>query len=260
MRLNDEARSPALVDRHWGQGRVVYLSMAADADWSDWPSSPSYIVVMFDMVREVVEGSLNVPLATVGQDLIETIDLGRYRNQVRLEGPELQQWESVAQPAGTFTRAAKSKDANDTSKLLDADPAPGVLPDQSEPPAAGSVDDSTQPAQAADAGTVFYEAMFARLPQRGIYTLKLKPSDAEQDHVRLVACNLEAREGELTLVDRTQLATWVGDKVELVSLDTVGTQSVDVARDEFWFQVLLALLVTLGLEQFLACWFGTRRT
>lgn len=257
MRLSDEARSPALVDRHLGEGRVVYWSVAADADWTDWPSSPSYIVVMFDMVREVVEGSLQVPMTTVGQDLIETIDLGRYRNQVRLEGPELQQWETVAQPSGTFTRAAKSK-SNAASDGSDQDDAtdPGVA-EVNEPPAAGSVGNSTTPA---GPSTVFYEAMFARLPQRGIYKLKLKPSEAEGDHLRLVACNLEAREGNLLLVDRSQLALWVGDKVELVSLDTVGTQSVDVARDEFWFQVLLALLLTLGLEQFLACWFGTRRT
>lgn len=260
MRLSDEARSPALVDRHVGQGRVVYWSVAADADWSDWPSSPSYIVVMFDMVREVVEGSLQVPMVTVGQDLIETIDLGRYRNQVRLEGPELQQWETVAQPSGTFTRAAKSK-SNADSELTDADDstAPDVadVAEANAPPPAGSVGNSTNPAATS---TVFYEAMFARLPQRGIYKLKLRPSEADGDHLRLVACNLEAREGDLSLVDRSQLALWVGDKVQLVSLDTVGTQSVDVARDEFWFQVLLALLLTLGLEQFLACWFGTRRT
>lgn len=260
MRLTDEARSAAVVDRHVGQGRVVYLAMAADADWSDWPSSPSYIVVMFDMVREVVEGSLKMPLAFVGQDLIETVDLGRYRNQVRLEGPELQQWETVAQPGGTFTRAAKSNTGADATKASDEDASPDTGSDSTDPPPAGTSTAVEGSAQNPEATTIFYEAMFARLPQRGIYKLKLKPSDAEQDHVRLVACNLEAREGELKLVDRTQLATWVGDKVELVSLDSVGAQSVDVARDEFWFQVLVALLLTLGLEQFLACWFGTRRT
>lgn len=260
MRLTDETRSAAVVDRIVGQGRVVYLAMAADADWSDWPSSPSYIVVMFDMVREVVEGSLKVPLASVGQDLIETIDLGRYRNQVRLEGPELQQWETVAQPGGTFTRATKSKSGTDATETSDNDPGSDTTPDSDDPPPAGSNNAVESSSQNPEATTVFYEAMFAKLPQRGIYKLKLKPSDAEQDHVRLVACNLEAREGELLLVDRTQLATWVGDKVELVSLESVGTQSVDVARDEFWFQVLVALLLTLGLEHFLACWFGSRRT
>ncbi|MBL8892254.1 MAG: BatA domain-containing protein [Planctomycetaceae bacterium] len=258
MRLTDEARSAAVVDRVFGQGRVVYLAMAADADWSDWPSSPSYIVVMFDMVREVVEGSLKVPLAAVGQDLIETIDLGRYRNQVRLEGPELQQWETVAQPGGTFTRAAKSNKKTDPNETTNDES--DATSESADPPPAGTAIAVESSTPKSDTNTVFYEAMFARLPQRGIYKLKLKPSDTDQDHVRLVACNLEAREGELTLVDRTQLATWVGDKVELVSLETVGTQSVDVARDEFWFQVLIALLLTLGLEQFLACWFGTRRT
>jgi hypothetical protein len=108
--------------------------------------------------------------------------------------------------------------------------------------------------------TVFYEAMFARLPQKGIYRLKLQASAGEREHTRLIACNLDRGEGQLSLVDPTQLASWVGDKVELVPLDIVGTQSVDVARDEFWFQVLVGLLLTLGLEQFLACWFGTRRT
>lgn len=260
MKLNDEARSPALVDRVMGQGRVVYWSVAADADWSDWPSSPSYIVVMFDMVREVVEGSLKVPMATVGQDLIETVDLGRYRNQVRLEGPELQQWETVAQPSGTFTRAAKSKpgaDSADSADSNDENQEPNEDLDLKAPPVAGAAKDS---AETPSASSVFYEAMFPKLPQRGIYKIKLKPSGSGEDHIRLVATNLEAREGDLSLVDRTQLASWVGDKVELVTLETVGTQSVDVSRDEFWFQVLLALLVTLGLEQFLACWFGTRRT
>jgi hypothetical protein len=106
---------------------------------------------------------------------------------------------------------------------------------------------------------VFYEALFPRLPQRGFYQVKLVASASQADHTRRVAANLDSREGNLALVDTTQLADWVGDKVEWVTLDIVGTQSVDVARDEFWFQVLLGLLVTLGLEQLLACWFGTRR-
>ncbi len=104
-----------------------------------------------------------------------------------------------------------------------------------------------------------YEALFPRLSQRGFYKVKLTTSAGQREHARLVACNLDATEGDLTLVDPTQLAAWVGDRVELVPLEVVGTQSVDVARDEFWFQVLLALVVTLGVEQFLACWFGRRR-
>jgi hypothetical protein len=270
MRLSDERRSPALVDRSWGLGRVVYLAMAADADWSDWPSSPSYIVVMFDLVRQVVEGALTQPMVTVGQDVIESIDLGRYRNQVRLEGPDLQQWETIAQPAGTFTRAKSSQTSAGTSADETSDPAGDDLPGRDEdgtmegvqgpPPASGAMAGTAVVPSADQPSTVFYEAMFARLPQKGNYRLKLQASAGEREHTRLIACNLDRGEGQLSLVDPTQLASWVGDKVELVPLDIVGTQSVDVARDEFWFQVLVGLLLTLGLEQFLACWFGTRRT
>jgi hypothetical protein len=270
MRLSDERRSPALVDRYFGQGRVVYFSLAADADWSDWPSSPSYIVVMFDLVRHVVEGALPQPLVTVGQDIVETIDLGRYRNQVRLEGPDLQQWETVAQPAGTFTRAVSRQSADGETSAA-GEPAAEeravdsrATGDRGEasiglPPAAGALGGLGVGSSTPQVATVFYEAMFARLPQRGVYRLKLKASEGEREHTRLLACNLEPNEGDLRLVDAAQLANWVGDKVELVPLEIVGSQSVNVARDEFWFQVLLGLLLTLGLEQFLACWFGTRR-
>lgn len=252
MRTSDELRSPAIVDRQLGRGRVVFFSMAADADWTDWPSSPSFIVVMFDMVREVIEGSLTVPLLQVGQDLLETVDLGRFRNTVRLEGPDLQQWETVAQPAGTYRsqQANSDDDAKDT-KAADASAAAAGDPNL---PIVGN------PETGPVANTVFYEAMFQRLTQRGFYKLKLNSTDTNREHVRWIGCNLEVAEGDLKLVDSTQLMAWVGDRVEFVPLDIVGSQSVDVARDEFWFQILLALLAILGLEQFLAVWFGSRRS
>jgi len=266
MRLSDERRSPAVVDRQFGQGRVVFLSMAADADWTDWPSSPSYIVVMFDMVRDLVEGTLQVPLVTVGQDLLEPLDLGRYRNQVRLEGPDMQRWETVAQPAGTYRRNVEAGAEAETSERSGAEDA-GASNGTDPPPRPAATGDAAPVAApvAGSAGadgtpaTVFYEALFPRLPQRGFYRVKLLLSGSQTEHTRLVAANLDSRESDLKLVDAAQLVNWVGDKVEWVSLDIVGTQSVDVARDEFWFQVLLGLLATLGLEQVLACWFGTRR-
>lgn len=266
MRLADEQRSAAVVDRRWGQGRVVFFSLAADADWTDWPSSPSYIVVMFDMVRDLVEGTLQIPLVTVGQDLLEPVDLGRYRNQVRLEGPDMQRWETVAQPAGTYQRKAAAEAGDSTSKSdAAANPAVAASDEAAAPGIRGGVVGASVEAQAAGetaapAATVFYEALFSRLPQRGFYSVKLQSSANQSEYTRRVAANLDPREGNLTLVDPAQLSNWVGDKVEWVSLDVVGTQSVDVARDEFWFQVLLGLLATLGLEQLLACWFGTRRS
>ncbi len=270
MRLSDELRSAAVVDRQFGQGRVVFLSVAADADWTDWPSSPSYIVVMFDMVRDLVEGTLQVPLVTVGQDLLEPIDLGRYRNQVRLEGPDMQRWETVAQPAGTYRRSQNVGPTGSAGETADADAKDAASSNGAPPPrplgsagpateTTGETTDGANPSSDSNTATVFYEALFPRLPQRGFYQVKLVASASQADHTRRVAANLDSREGNLALVDPTQLADWVGDKVEWVTLDIVGTQSVDVARDEFWFQVLLGLLVTLGLEQFLACWFGTRR-
>lgn len=276
LRLSDQDRSPALIDHRLGQGRVVLMSMAADGDWSDWPSSPSYIVVMFDMIREMVDDSLEIPVVQVGDDLLESIDLGRYKNQVKLLGPNQQQWETIAQPAGTFKVKSRSKktssrlDANAEAK--NADTKNADTNDKSDRSQAGSNQaESNQEADPANPGadnpsatSVFYEAMFERLPQQGFYQLQLQATaspatDGNSQAVRTIACNLQAAEGDLRLVDRTKLTAWVGDKVELVPIDLVSEKSVDVARDEFWFQVLLALAIVLGAEQILACWFGTRR-
>lgn len=154
--------------------------------------------------------------------------------------------------AGTYRsqQANSDDDAKDT-KAADASAAAAGDPNL---PIVGN------PETGPVANTVFYEAMFQRLTQRGFYKLKLNSTDTNREHVRWIGCNLEVAEGDLKLVDSTQLMAWVGDRVEFVPLDIVGSQSVDVARDEFWFQILLALLAILGLEQFLAVWFGSRRS
>jgi len=263
MRLNDERNSPALVDHQFGKGRVVFMSMAADADWSDWPSSPTYIVVMFDMIRGMIDDSLEIPVIQVGNDLLESVDLGRFRNQVKLLGPNQQQWETIAQPAGTFKSKLRS---NANAQTLDNGKATTALeptiietlPSESANKTQTGTDSGTA-GGIEKATTVFYEALFERLPQRGFYNLQLQSSSSDTVEKRLIACNLDPEEGDLRLVDPVELGRWVGDKVEMVPIDRVSEQSVDVARDEFWFQILLFLAVVLGAEQILACWFGTRR-
>lgn len=243
MRLADQDQSPALIDHRFGNGRVVYLAVAADADWTDWPSSPTFIVVMFDMIREMVDRVIQIPVVQVGQPLLASVDIGQYRPAVRLQGPNQQQWETTAVPA--VTRKDTDDETTEQENSLEEAAAEPTPPTEERP---------------TETSTVFYEAEFESLPERGFYELALQPTDSEDPQQRWYACNLVADEGDLKLVETDLLRQWVGDRVEWVPLSLVSQQSVNVARDEFWFQVLLFLLVALGLEQTLACWFGTRRS
>ena len=241
LRLTDQQQNAALVDHEYGEGRVVFLAVAADADWSDWPSSPTFIVVMFDMIREMVDRVNRIPVVTVGEPLLAPVDIGRFRPLVKLLGPNQQQWETTARPARRREDSATTGDPADS---------PGTV----------VAEETSQPQTDQTRDTVFYEAEFEPLPDRGFYEVELQPTAQTESVQRWYACNGVAEEGDLKLVSLPQLQQWMGERVEVVPLGLVSQQSVNVARDEFWFQVLLGLLAVLGLEQFLACWFGTRRS
>jgi hypothetical protein len=55
--FDDLARSPAAVERPYGRGRVILWTTAADANWSDWPKSLSYLPVMNDMIWSIARAS-----------------------------------------------------------------------------------------------------------------------------------------------------------------------------------------------------------
>jgi hypothetical protein len=51
LRFADDSRSPAWVERSFGDGRVILLATSADNEWSDWPASPSYLVTLLELVQ-----------------------------------------------------------------------------------------------------------------------------------------------------------------------------------------------------------------
>jgi len=44
---------PAIVDRKVGEGRVILFAITCDADWTSWPLTPAYIVVVFEAVESL---------------------------------------------------------------------------------------------------------------------------------------------------------------------------------------------------------------
>lgn len=78
LRLVDPGSTPFLIEKQWGEGRVVLLNTTADLTWSGWPRDPSFIVTSQELVR------LLAPAATAGRNLACGEPLERAINPARV--------------------------------------------------------------------------------------------------------------------------------------------------------------------------------
>ncbi len=86
--LNDADRSPLVVERPLGDGRVMLITTSADGDWTSWPADASYVVTMLELVRYMARPTAGEGNVRVGEPLIERVDLARYRPEARLMPPD----------------------------------------------------------------------------------------------------------------------------------------------------------------------------
>jgi aerotolerance regulator-like protein/VWA domain-containing protein/CARDB protein len=86
-RLSDVEDSPALVEKAFGKGRVLTMAIPADADWTNWTSDPSYLIVMQELVRYMSGDRGDQGLLRVGEPLREPLDLTVHELDASLAGP-----------------------------------------------------------------------------------------------------------------------------------------------------------------------------
>ena len=77
----------AIAEKPFGKGRVVAFSIPADADWHNWTSDPSYLLIMQDFVRYLAADRGSRGLLRVGEPLRQPVDLARYELDAALAGP-----------------------------------------------------------------------------------------------------------------------------------------------------------------------------
>ena len=98
LRLSDDRNSPAMVERSWGNGRVVVFTIPGDGDWSMWPSSPTYAPVMIDMIDYLVGTVGENANLQVGGVVSYPVDLSVFQSRIFLKDPAGERVESVARP------------------------------------------------------------------------------------------------------------------------------------------------------------------
>jgi hypothetical protein len=114
-RLNDVDDSPAVAEKTLGKGRVVQFSMPADADWHNWTSDPSYLLIMQDLVRYLAAGRQSRGMLRVGEAIRQAVDLTQHELDVKLAGPrELKAELQAAAPVFQAPDSGESSSAEPT--------------------------------------------------------------------------------------------------------------------------------------------------
>jgi hypothetical protein len=73
LRLTDADRSPALIERRYGLGRVIQFCIPADAEWSNWPEDASYLILLQELNRYLAQTAASPGQVVVGEPLNECI-------------------------------------------------------------------------------------------------------------------------------------------------------------------------------------------
>lgn len=66
---NNAAASPAIIEKRFGRGRVVLVTVPADKQWGDWPIDPTYVLAMRSIVAGIARGEPYQSNITAGDPL-----------------------------------------------------------------------------------------------------------------------------------------------------------------------------------------------
>lgn len=217
--------TPAIVEKALGLGRATTVAIPLDADWSDWPEDGSYAIAMHNLGSWLTRRPRDDGALAVGQPIEMRLDAQRFRRDVKIGFVPPERRESSA--GGDGGNKAAVKDVKTEQ----------AVPDETGRALEVKFVDTT--------ATGYYEVETSRLDGEAIKTL--------------YAANVDATEGELARIDRNELQTQLGDAATIVAGGPAFGGGTEGAKREFSYHVLFAILGVLGVEQFLAWWFGKKR-
>ncbi len=99
LRFSDASNSPAMTELIIGKGKSIVFTLPADGDWSFWPSDPTFLPIMIDMVDDLVSNNGSASVATMGGEIRIPVDLSLHQNLVSITDPKNEKVEKVASPA-----------------------------------------------------------------------------------------------------------------------------------------------------------------
>jgi len=104
FRYNNREASPAVVERRFGQGRVVLMSTSATTDWSTLPLSPVFLPFVQELAAYTVQGAGGRRNLTVGEPIRMVLFPGEFGPAVSVINPRRERVEHQPAPEGDAFR------------------------------------------------------------------------------------------------------------------------------------------------------------
>jgi len=119
-RFDDGEKSPAIIERRLGAGRVIFVTTSADKEWNDWPDHPTYLPVVMELTRYVARGTDSRDGLHVGDAIQLPLDPSVFESDVTVRTPSWpDEREIVVTPIAP-------KDGSDLMVQWDRTPDPGL--------------------------------------------------------------------------------------------------------------------------------------
>lgn len=87
MRLADNERSPLLVERSLGAGKVAMLTTSVDKEWTNLPERPAYVVLAMELTQYLARAAAAGGGQLVGEPIRLSLEPGKIRNTATLKLP-----------------------------------------------------------------------------------------------------------------------------------------------------------------------------
>ena len=231
------SKNPLFLEHSFGKGRIITCLTTAQPDWNNWATDNSFVVVQLELVKYLARTDHNPERRLVGEPIVLSLDPVEYSESVEIFAPGDEGDRTTRLQASPETRGTDL--ANDKSTQISAN----VTKDSTNP----SIDTGNleKPLR--------LSAHFRDTDEPGIYTVRLlRQSQTSED--RLIAYNLAAAEGDLTLASTADLKKRLGSTTD-VSIQEFGQLDWVQGREsgaEIRQWILWALLALLIAEQALA--------
>ncbi|MBC7967025.1 MAG: BatA domain-containing protein [Fuerstia sp.] len=220
-RWNDASASPALCEKVIGRGRVLFWTITADKNWSDWPTEPSYVLAVRETAKAIARTDSGVNELTAGEALRCPVSGDRQITSPTLELPGGDEPKALTIEAGhsSADKLSPQENAADSTQYL----------------------------------------VWTGTHKAGLYRLNWQESPGGSAS-NVFAVNPEVRESDLARIPADELKNrWKGVVPAIITaLTTIGT-NVGVRGQEVWRSMAFCLLGMMGFEACFATWVGRQR-
>ena len=223
----DADRSPAVIEKSYGKGRVILVTTTASMEWNAWAVRPFFVCFLNEAVSYLSRGSEAGINILVGEPFHKVIPSREFAQEVH-----------IIPPTGETIKKALS-------------PLGGASSDREKE-------------QSSEGKEQEFVLVHSETDRSGIYKIVFTQEAAAgsaPERTECFAVNVDTRESNMEKIVQSQLTTeFPGVKVTIKQYKEVTKQLTEGKKEtggrEMWWYVALAVLILLFVESLLAQRFG----